>query len=43
MTMIIVLILGAGALLLISAIENCPIASTFQGIIAGKPIDSLCK
>jgi hypothetical protein len=41
--MIITLLLGAGIILLISAIENVSIATTFQGIMAGKSLDSLGK
>jgi hypothetical protein len=36
MTMIIVVLLGAGALLILSAIENISIVQTFQNIMSGK-------
>jgi hypothetical protein len=42
MTMIITVLLGAGILLLISAIENISIVCTFQNIMAGKPLDTKC-
>jgi hypothetical protein len=39
MTIVVVVLMGAGILLVVSAIECQPIVSTFQSIISGKPID----
>lgn len=39
MTIIIAFLLGTGALLILSAIENQPIVATFQKIIKGEKLD----
>lgn len=42
MTIIVTILLGAGILLLVSAINNCPIVQTFQNILNKKPINTAC-
>lgn len=39
MTIIIAILFGTGLLLMVSAIENKPILSTFQQIIKGEKLD----
>lgn len=39
MTMLIVILMGAGVLFVASAMDNTPIVSTFQKIMSGDPID----
>jgi|SRR5215469_17404687 len=39
-TIIMVILIGAGALLIISAIENSNLQTTFQSVLQGKPITS---
>src|SRR5438270_8662194 len=39
MTIVVVVLFGAGVLFVTSALENCPIVSTFQHIIQGDTID----
>ncbi len=42
MTTILTVLIGAGALLLISAIEGVSILCAFQNIMGGKPLDTKC-
>ena len=39
MTMLIVILMGAGVLFVASAMDNTPLVSTFQKIISGQTID----
>jgi hypothetical protein len=41
MTLAVVVMVGAGILLIISAIEDSPIIATFQAIWGGQPISGL--
>jgi hypothetical protein len=41
MTTAIVVLIGAGIILIVSAIENAPIIDTFLAVWSGKPLSSL--
>lgn len=39
MTLVVVLMIGAGVILIASALDNTPIVATFQAIASGQAVD----